>query len=431
MRSIIKRITRSFVVFLLPLLPLSAQSDGENIRSTLRGEVIDRPQSSRLILIKQGGDPRFNMVYIPITNGKFEHILNCNHEEQYELWFYDEFEQGSVRPVSFFSENGIINFALHPTDQYDKNIVEGGKLNKEYRDFFIANMNKVQPLYDALNARRERLREEGNYYTPETQSLLDQMSASTDETERRALSEKFQKMRSEGLDITMAAKEVQKSGDSVELVMQQWKLQYARELPNIVGYSILMSEVNSIIQRNRYFQTQFDVFPHADVYQTIFAPKYPDHPYTAKMIDLFTGSSLKSGTPFIDFTAVDMNGKTVTLSERIAGKPTVLHLWASWCGPCRQKGKELIPVYEEFRDKGLVVVGIARERSMSSAEAAIKLDKYPWENLVELNDVEQIWVKYGIGNSGGSHFLIDEKGTVIAVAPSIEEIRDFLAKELK
>ena len=150
------------------------------------------------------------------------------------------------------------------------------------------------------------------------------------------------------------------------------------------------------------------------------------------MTNFLTASSLKAGSQFIDFIATGLNGESsARLSERIAGKTAVLHLWASWCGPCRLKGKELIPVYEEFRDKGFVVIGVAREKSISTAEAAIKTDKYPWENLVELNDVEQIWVKYGIGNSGGSIFLIDEKGIIVAVAPSIDEIRGFLIDKYK
>jgi len=177
--------------------------------------------------------------------------------------------------------------------------------------------------------------------------------------------------------------------------------------------------------RNEMDKTS-NISQYADVYQTIFAPNYPNHPYTAKMIDIFTGSSLKVGIPFVDFTAVEMTGKPVRLSERIAGKPAVLHLWASWCGPCRQKGKDLISVYEEFRNKGFVVIGVAREKTISTAEVAIKMDKYPWENLVELNDAEQIWVKYGIGNSGGSVFLIDENGIIVIVSPSIEEIRNYL-----
>jgi len=134
--------------------------------------------------------------------------------------------------------------------------------------------------------------------------------------------------------------------------------------------------------------------------------------------------------PFFDFTIVDLNAKPVRLSERITGKPAVLHLWSSTCLPCRKKAKELIPVYEEFRDKGFVVVGVAHEKNISTAEAAIRVDKYPWENLVELNDVEQIRLQYGIAGSLGSHFLIDEKGKIIVVAPSNDEIREFLLGEL-
>jgi|GEM_PF-3342402 len=134
--------------------------------------------------------------------------------------------------------------------------------------------------------------------------------------------------------------------------------------------------------------------------------------------------------PFFDFTIVDLNAKPVRLSERITGKPAVLHLWTSACAPCRKKGKELIPVYEEFREKGFVVIGVAHEKNISTAEAAIRLDKYPWENFVELNDVEQIRLKYGIAGSLGSHFLIDENGKIIDVAPSIDEIREFLLSKL-
>ena len=396
------------------------------IKCTLKGEVIDRPHSSRLMLSKYGEDMRISQwISIPIRNGMFEYVLNCDHEELYELTFSDEWNRGSWRPVKFISEQGVIHFTLHPQDQYEMNRVEGSTLNKELRDFDIEDTNKVQPLYDVLNARREQLDKNGKYYTPEAQLLFDRMNASTDAVEKGALTDQWRKLNSEGLDITPYAKAVQKSGDSVSLVMLRWRLQYVKEHSNIVGYSILVSEA-------KYVASQFktDISPIADIYQTIFAPKYPDHPYTAQMIDLLTGSSLKPGLSFIDFTAVDFTGKPVKLSERIAGKPTVLHLWASWCGPCRKKGMELIPVYEEFRDKGFVVIGVAREKDTPvAAEAATKLDKYPWENLVELNDVEKIWIKYGIGNAGGGDFLIDENGIIVAVSPSIDEIRDFLTNK--
>ncbi len=274
---------------------------------------------------------------------------------------------------------------LHSERQFDKNIVEGGKLNREYQEYYSKLFEKHTAIGNELNAKMEQLSKEG-------------------------------------VDISTVAESMQLSAYQ-ELF--NWQLQYAKENPTIVGYGIFAFGVRQVIQ------SPFEVEPYSIAFQTVFAPKYPNHPYTAQLFNVFTGSSLKAGVPFIDFTAVDLNGKSVKLSELIAGKPAVLNLWASWCGPCRRKGKELIPVYEEFSDKGFVVVGVARERVISTAEAAIKLDKYPWENLVELSDVEQIWDKYGIGNAGGSIFLIDENGIIVAVSPTTDEIRNFLLDKFK
>jgi len=156
-------------------------------------------------------------------------------------------------------------------------------------------------------------------------------------------------------------------------------------------WDTIIADMERLRKDGKHYSSEYRLlFNFANTYQKNFALQYPEHPYTAQVMDMFTGSLPKTGVSFIDFTAVDFTGKSVKLSERIAGKPAVLHLWASWCGPCRKKGIELIPVYEEFRDKGFVVIGVARESNTSAAEAAVKLDKYPWENLVELNNAEHM-----------------------------------------
>ena len=360
------------------------------VSCTLKGEVIGRPQSSRLMLMKKGEDPRIQKkTFIPIRDGKFEYVLYCDHEELYDLIFWDEYSQGGWRPISFISEPEIINFTLYAFDQYGMNTIEGGKLNSEYLNCINEISDKASELEPGKSVD-EKVKQQIN---------KDGWISGNDE-----YSLYLQILRE----------------DALYQEWLSWKLQYIKEHPNIVGYSILVSET-----RNEMDKTN-NISQYADAYQTLFASNYPNHPYTAKMIDIFTGSSLKAGIPFVDFSAVDMMGNPVRLSKQIAGKPTVLHLWASWCGPCRQKGKELIPIYEEFREKGFTVVGVAREKTISTAEAVIKSDKFPWENLVELNDAEQIWVKYGIGNSGGSVFLIDENGIIVMVSPSIDEIRNYL-----
>ena len=413
MKTTITKTITTFCLLVSSIFVISA-STTNSIQCTLKGEVIDRPQSSQLLLVKQGEDLRSaNVVNIPINDGIFEYILNCDHEEQYELIFSEEHERGAWRPVPFFSENGIINFTLYPIDQFDKNMVTGGKLNRKYWEEY---RNKVVSVSKAVeNAYNEYV--DDNY-----REILNEHGVL-----EKDFQEKLKVLNKNGIDISSALKEI--SGSTFQ-ELSIWQFQYIKENPSIVGYSILLSTAGSLVQRNRHFQETNDISPYAELYQTVYAPKFPDHPYTEKMENLFAGASIKAGVPFVDFIAVGLDGEPVKLSERIAGKPTVLNLWASWCGPCRKKGKELIPVYEEFRDKGFVVIGVARERSISHAETAVQLDKYPWENLVELNDAEKIWEKYGIGNAGGMVFLIDEDGLIVATNPSIEEIKNFLLKNL-
>ncbi len=57
------------------------------------------------------------------------------------------------------------------------------------------------------------------------------------------------------------------------------------------------------------------------------------------------------------FTLPDLDGGEVSLAD-FEGKVIVLDLWATWCGPCRLEIPFLNSLYEEFREQGLVVVGV-------------------------------------------------------------------------
>jgi thiol-disulfide isomerase/thioredoxin len=116
----------------------------------------------------------------------------------------------------------------------------------------------------------------------------------------------------------------------------------------------------------------------------------------------------------------------VNVPELIKGKVALIHLWASWCGTCRRHGKEMIPVYETYKDKGFTVIGIAREQKKETMFNILKKDNYPWINLLELNDKNGIWTKFGVGNVGGGDFLVDAQGNFLAVNPSSKEVEKIL-----
>jgi peroxiredoxin len=66
---------------------------------------------------------------------------------------------------------------------------------------------------------------------------------------------------------------------------------------------------------------------------------------------------LNDTSPRPNFTLPDPSGKKVSL-EDFRGKLVMLNFWASWCVPCRDEMPAMERLYQEFRNKGFVVLGV-------------------------------------------------------------------------
>ena len=76
----------------------------------ITGKVINRPQSTQLRLIKAFVDFRSqSAVLIPIKDSIFNYEFNFKDIEAYNLVFQDEYIQGNMRPITFFTTNSTIN----------------------------------------------------------------------------------------------------------------------------------------------------------------------------------------------------------------------------------------------------------------------------------------------------------------------------------
>jgi peroxiredoxin len=60
----------------------------------------------------------------------------------------------------------------------------------------------------------------------------------------------------------------------------------------------------------------------------------------------------------LDFTLRDIAGNEVTLAD-YSGHVIVLDFWATWCAPCRVAIPDLVELYERYRDRGFVVLGVS------------------------------------------------------------------------
>jgi thiol-disulfide isomerase/thioredoxin len=202
-------------------------------------------------------------------------------------------------------------------------------------------------------------------------------------------------------------------------------LEYAKTHIDIAGYTFLVQITRDAIEQGNY---KLDTAPMLAIFHDIYEKKYPRHPYTSLLQSYEQAVAIQPGKPCPDVAALDVStGEEVRLLDLIKGnKVTLVHLWASWCGPCRVHGKEMIPVYEMYRDKGFAVIGISREQKKEAMNMAVERDKYPWMNLLELNDTHGIWTKFGVGNGSGGEFLVDEQGNFLAVKVTPEEMKKIL-----
>lgn len=111
-----------------------------------------------------------------------------------------------------------------------------------------------------------------------------------------------------------------------------------------------------------------------------------------------------------DFTLNDIDGKKVNLSE-FRGKVVLLNFWATWCGPCRAEMPSLHNLYNEYKDKGFVVIAISADTSEKPVKSFAKELKLSFPILMDKNKAVS-FDDYGVLGLPTT-FLIDKNGIII------------------
>ncbi|MBN8717489.1 MAG: TlpA family protein disulfide reductase [Stenotrophomonas sp.] len=71
----------------------------------------------------------------------------------------------------------------------------------------------------------------------------------------------------------------------------------------------------------------------------------------------------RAGAPLPAMTLRDVNDAEVDVPRAWAGRPTLVNLWATWCGPCLKEMPDLQAFARTQGDRGVQVVGIALDEA--------------------------------------------------------------------
>jgi thiol-disulfide isomerase/thioredoxin len=116
----------------------------------------------------------------------------------------------------------------------------------------------------------------------------------------------------------------------------------------------------------------------------------------------------------------DETGKVVDLA-RFAGKPTILHFWATWCTPCRTELPQLLAALPVLQASGNVVL-VSVETDEAALQEHRKATGLPIASFLAPHD--GLATKIDFSRSVPRTYVLDATGKVVNVIMGTHEWRD-------
>lgn len=150
-------------------------------------------------------------------------------------------------------------------------------------------------------------------------------------------------------------------------------------------------------------------------------------PNDGVVVDCSSIQTIENNSKAVALDCLD-EGSVVNVAS-IKG-PTLVNVWGSWCGPCKDEMPILVDFYAKYRDSvGLIGISV-EEADIQDARDFVKEYGITWPNL---NDADGS-TRASLGMGVPITLFIDEKGEIvhrkIGVVTTIEELEDEARKYL-
>ena len=145
--------------------------------------------------------------------------------------------------------------------------------------------------------------------------------------------------------------------------------------------------------------------------------------YIFNLKDSFTTVVERSGDPDLprdtsasayremwEWSLRDPSGKVVRLAE-FRGKVVVIHLWATWCGPCVKELPEIQSLYDSLRNDGIIFLVVSREDDFL-VEGFLRHEPYTFPAYSTTEREPDVFQTDGAWGAIPSTIVLDRSGVI-------------------
>jgi cytochrome c biogenesis protein CcmG/thiol:disulfide interchange protein DsbE len=105
-----------------------------------------------------------------------------------------------------------------------------------------------------------------------------------------------------------------------------------------------------------------------------------------------------------DFELKTLAGETTKLSD-LRGQAVLINLWATWCPPCREEMPTLEKMYNEYKEQGLVILGVNMTYQDDPQAVLPFVQKYELTFPILLDETGRVGNAYQLKSLPSSYFI--------------------------
>jgi peroxiredoxin len=114
------------------------------------------------------------------------------------------------------------------------------------------------------------------------------------------------------------------------------------------------------------------------------------------------------GAPVPAYATVALNGDSVSLAS-LRGKVVLFNIWATWCHPCRAEIPELQALHENYKGRGLELVGVSVDADGNDEGIKSFMEEFKMTYHVWRDPDERVSTKF-LAIGVPATYLIDREG---------------------